>query len=139
MLMLISLSITMWRLPTIIDTFAEKLSGGGDPTESILSAMGAAVGVKGEEATSTNAEPTIIAARGRELSPRERTRLLRQARRLAPLPLDGKRAKPSEPPADQPTAKPPAAHPDGRAIPTSDYGKLQKQLEEAVKKISNPN
>lgn len=121
------LCVTLWRLPTTIETFAASMGAGDSPTQSLFAALNSAAG--GSSATqSAKAEakkdPTLIAAGGRELSDEERERMLKRARAMAPLPLDKKaKLKPGEksPEPNQQEA----------------LNALHEQLEEAMK-LKNP-
>lgn len=123
--LLIGLCLTLWRLPSTIETFAATMGAGGSPTQSLMAALSSAAGAGGVTTAEAQQkkEPSVFAAGGRELSDEEREQLLRRARAMAPLPLDGKKAKPGEAqtPANQQAA----------------LAELQKQLDDAMK-LKNP-
>lgn len=95
--MLLSLSVALWRLPSIFESIAASLSGASSPTESMFSAMSAAAGIGASSEGGADANPTITAASGKELTPDEHERLMRQARAMSPMPLDGSALHSAEP------------------------------------------
>ena len=123
--LLLGLCLTLWRLPTTIETFAASMGAGGTPTQSLMAALNSAAGGSSlqQAEAETPTKPGIIAAGGRELSDEERERMMRQARAMAPLPLDGSGSAKSKKDRDQ-TAPP--GQEDMVAA-------LQQQLEEAMK------
>lgn len=104
--LLIGLCLTLWRLPSTIESFAATMGSGGTPTQSLLAALNSAAGGSSAQSAEaqTKKDPAVFAAGGRELSEEERERMLKRARAMAPLPLDrDAKVKPGEKPspADQ--------------------------------------
>ena len=102
--LLLGLCLTLWRLPATIEAFAGTLGSGGTAKDSIMSAMGVATGLgngtgDGAKSPSATTKPKVISAGGKALSDAESERLMRQARAMAPLPLDGAKgnSKPGSP------------------------------------------
>lgn len=88
--MLISLCVAMWRLPTVIETFAGTLGQGGTTDASVRAALNAATGrAPSAETDGPSGQDRVFAAGGRDLTDEERRRLLNQARAAAPLKPDG--------------------------------------------------
>jgi hypothetical protein len=130
----ISLSLALWRLPPMIETFNKKMNSGDGATSSLLSAMSTAAGATGGKA-GANSEKTmvLIPAKGKELTPKQHAQLIRNARRLAPLSYNQQPAPTLKTLQKDAPATAAAAKQDEQAVPS--MKELQKQAEEALKMI----
>lgn len=82
--MLLSLSVALWRLPTMIESIVGKTGGADSEEARALASLNAAAG----PSRAVSRGPTVFAAGGAELSDEERNAMLRRARALAPAPLE---------------------------------------------------
>ncbi len=87
--MLLALSLTLWRLPSMLDgLLGARDGGGGDPLAAALDSAMHHVAAPAETASGVR----VFGAGGKELTDAERQAMLRRARASAPAPLEQRRS-----------------------------------------------